>query len=220
MNRPVAFAIIAVSALAALGVAQAQKPFVQVAPIPHGEVGLLTVPHGALKDVAPLTVPQKVALIKTVTKSTEPAELDAPLHLDVRAPYLNANTYMASYGQLGIDPSFEPPELLMRGDTTGALQSATFAKVVFRAEANRTYLVDCAVRPGGSVTTTFYSTLSTSREGAAIQTAPATSAPPPDGHLTFVARKESFARKMELKLSANGSHWYLGTCDVTPVRGL
>jgi hypothetical protein len=183
-------AAVAVAALVAVGVAEAQKPVVQLAPSPPGSLALANVPRGVLKNLAPLTTQQKLALIKPA-QGAAPTErdLDSPIRINLRSPYPSPNAYLISYGNLGIDPSYEPPELLVSGDASGASQSNTSVRIVFRAEPSLTYLVDCGVRPGGSATSTFFTTVSTLKDDRETARLPATTAPPPDGHLSFVVRK-------------------------------
>jgi hypothetical protein len=201
---------------AASGVAFAQKsiPAQPVAPI-----SVPALPNPVFKSLKPLTNQQKLTLVKPA-KGATPTErdLDAPTRLSVRTPYIDANHYLEAYGAVGYSPVFDPPQLHLRDPS-----SSTFASLHFRAEPERTYLVDCPVTGNGGGTTGRYSTEVWSPStvtGVAGPTTTTSVEPPPDGHLTLVVRKDAAVREMTVRLRWSGSNWYLGTCEITPIRGL
>lgn len=207
-----ALAVFASSITYALKPSAAPPPS-KPAPTPLPESASSKVSTSSIKQVRPLSAPQKLNLLKSPTGPI-PAEqnLDAPIRLDARTPYVDPNHYLSAY-DCGFNPFFEPPEILVRGGPSAAT-------VYFRAEPGRTYLVDCSMDPGSSSQFTTRVSGKVTMTGAAVPGPSATISPPPDRHLTFVVRKDAAARDMSVEIHGNGSQWYLGTCEITPVRGL
>jgi hypothetical protein len=215
----------AVVVTAVSGIAFAQKPYIPIQPVSPLSPAAPPLPANVFKSLRPLSPTQKLALVKP-PKGAAPTErdLDAPIRLGVRTPYIDANTYLTAYGNLGYNPFFEPPELHIRGSDPG-----TFAALHFRAAPERTYLVDCPVKGNGATATARYASeidimpaTTPPGTGPAFSgpTTTASAAEPPDDHLTFVIRKDSAARDVRVRIRWSGSNFFLGTCEITPVRGL
>lgn len=213
----------AVALTAVSGIALAQKPYQPVQPIAPVVPGAPSLPPNVFKTLKPLTASQKLSLVKP-SAGAAPTErdLEAPIRLGVRSPYIDANTYLTAYGNVAWNPFFEPPELHVR-----SADASTFAALYFRAAPSLTYLVDCPVKGNGGGSAARFTTeldivpaAPPPSTGPVFSGATATSSveAPADNHLTFVVRKDSASRDVRLRLRWTGSNFYLGTCEITPVR--
>jgi hypothetical protein len=133
--------------------------------------------------------------------------------MNVRTPYIDSTTFLAVY-DAGFNPFFDPPEFLVRGQGAAAY-------VHFHAQPERTYLIDCSIDPGTVAQFQTYVVAGVPGGAVPANGDSATVRPPSDNHLTFVVRKDPAARDMEIHISGGTTaHWRLGTCEITPIRGV